>query len=239
MNNRFRALKGLLPLNDDQMPEFIFNFQQASYINQAFDDFESGSDFKRELIYFILDLDNSTDLLGNAATYICHILEYNEMQGLVCIRDVFLITESPALNVPEVRDEVKNVKRAFEAIDSSEHPEFYRYFCDPKDRKLLSRKNFPTIMDAAQQYKMESTGQTQLFPTDSLNNPLVKKLKTVHKEFCDQRFNSLLNFDETTLKSFPKDMVETYESLLRLSSMIFTNNQLPSSSSSKEYAPDL
>lgn len=111
----------------------------------------------------VLGITNDNFRLFNVRFYVTKIPSWTGMAGYHVVEECLVCPDSPVLKAPELATEVSNWKKADEAIQKTDKPEYYRILQeDPASCSILKRANFPTLIAVAEKLQNRWFGSSNI-----------------------------------------------------------------------------
>lgn len=112
---------------------------------------------RKAVLSAVLGITNDSGPFINVRSYVANFLSWTDMRGYCLVHDFLVYADSPVLKAPELATEVSNWKKANQAVEETNFPEYFRILEeDPTSCSTVKRSNFPTLIAIAE--KIENGG---------------------------------------------------------------------------------
>lgn len=161
-NKRFKALRAVAgDLRHEEGYISVFNDVEDAmcYRNSYGQNYQ----IRKAVLSAVLGITNDNCRLFNVRFYVTKILSWTDMAGYHVVEECLVCPDSPVLKAPELATEVSNWKKADEAIQKTDKPEYYRILQeDPASCSILKRANFPTLIAVAEKLQNRWFGSSNI-----------------------------------------------------------------------------
>ncbi|KGN56529.1 uncharacterized protein LOC105434816 [Cucumis sativus] len=176
MRNRAIGLKAAVGYVGNLGPtdDFCVEFNAAFIIKRMLG---SSVSLRASVMMELIRNRNARGPVGAVCSHVCEILNWAEMDDMVCIYDTLVLPKSHVLKDCRVLAEVGNIAEAYGVITQTNYPRHFKILCPTTVTNVMNKNRFPILLAVAQICKSDSHGTER---SASSQTPLVDELVAIH-----------------------------------------------------------